>query len=133
MKGVVSLVDETQAKVETTNEVHGNLKMLVGITAFLVICVLALTYGEYNMGKALNKAFDERQMLLDRIEVLEQNLTSVAATGVNNGWSAEVWEDAQKTKDIQVNGYDESLINIDEAEEVEVDEDGKPVESAKTE
>ena len=84
-------MDEKNAKEEQVSS-HSDFRNVVIAMGFLVICILALTYGEYNMSKALNKAFDERQMLLDRIEVLEQNVSSVAATGIDDGWDVDANE-----------------------------------------
>lgn len=75
-------MDDLTNVTKVTTEVHGNLKSVVITIGFLVICILALTYGEYNMGKALNKAFTERQMLLDRIEVLEKNVSELASQNI---------------------------------------------------
>ena len=75
-------MDDSTNVTKVTAEVHSNLKYVVITIGFLVICVLALTYGEYNMGKALNKAFTERQMLLDRIEVLEKNVSELASQNI---------------------------------------------------
>ena len=75
-------MDDSTNVTKVTAEVHSNLKSVVITIGFLVICVLTLTYGEYNMGKALNKAFTERQMLLDRIEVLEKNVSELASQNI---------------------------------------------------
>lgn len=75
-------MDDLTNVTKVTAEVHSNLKSVITTIGFLVICVLALTYGEYNMGKSLNKAFTERQMLLDRIEVLEKNISELASQNI---------------------------------------------------
>lgn len=91
-------MDDSTNVTKVTAEVHSNLKSVVITIGFLVICVLALTYGEYNMGKALNKAFTERQMLLDRIEVLEKNVSELASQNITT--DIDVGEVASSVDDV---------------------------------
>ncbi len=78
-------MEDIKAKVETTETTHNDFNRAIIAIGFLVICILALTYGEYKMGKALDKAFSERQMLLDRIEVLEKNVSELASQSITTG------------------------------------------------
>lgn len=91
-------MDDLTNVTKVTSEVHGNLKSVVITIGFLVICVLALAYGEYNMCKTLNKAFTERQMLLDRIEVLEKNVSELASQNITT--DIDVGEVASSVDDV---------------------------------
>lgn len=122
-------MDEKNAKEEQVSS-HSDFRNVVIAMGFLVICILALTYGEYNMSKALNKAFDERQMLLDRIEVLEQNVNSVAATGIDDGWDVDAdGNDGDHSPSMKDYPPESDVVEDDSAENSEATEDTDEIKS----
>lgn len=121
-------MEDIKAKVETTETTHNDFNRAIIAIGFLVICILALTYGEYKMGKALDKAFSERQMLLDRIEVLETKITSVAANTIDGTTVYYSISDEHDTDGIGEPEDGVSNSAVKEQEQIEENDELLPVE-----
>lgn len=121
-------MEDIKAKVETTETTHNDFNRAIIAIGFLVICILALTYGEYKMGKALEKAFSERQMLLDRIEVLETKITSVAANTIDGTTVYYSISDEHNIEDISDPEDDVSKCDEKEQEQIEENDELLPAE-----